>query len=114
MILTDLDFSILFAIAAGSISGFFSSALENTLIIKLDGEIILLKRIIIGCLRTAFFYGIILGVGVFIESLDTNITITQLNHSSIALAIYISIYPLYHRLTSFIFSQFRKGKTNLD
>lgn len=102
MFLTDLDRSILFAIAAGSISGFFSSALEDTLIIKLDKEVIQLTRIISKCFFTAFTYGIISGVVVFLASLDSNITIKQLNRLTILLSTYISTNPLYYRLTSFI------------
>lgn len=101
MILTDLDRSILFAIAAGSISGFLSSALEDTLIIKLDKEVIQLIRIV-SKFFTAFTYGIISGIVVFLASLDSNITIKQLNRLIIFLSTYISTNPLYYRLTSFI------------
>ena len=112
MILTDLDRSILFSIAAGSTSGLFQSLLEDTLTILIDKEEIQLKRIVSKCLFSAFFWGVLLGVGVFIESLDSNITITQLNRYTILLATYLSINPLYYRAVSFIFSLFKKGKTN--
>ena len=55
MILTDLDRSILLAIAAGSISGLLQSLLEDTLIIKIDKEEIQLKRIVNKCLFSTFF-----------------------------------------------------------
>lgn len=112
MILTDLDRSILVAIAAGSIGGSFKSVLEDILRIKLDEEAVRLTRIISKCFFSAFTYGIILGIGIFIASLDSNITITQLNHLTIAFAILLIIDPLYYRAVSFIVFLFKKSKTN--
>ena len=115
--LTELDRSVILAIASGFIGGLSQAVLEDIFSLKIDKKIISRRWIITKSLFLGFCAGITFGVATFaLASWDSTMSISDLNRFSIfvPLALPLSvilkrILPLHSILLSILR---RKNKTN--
>lgn len=115
--ITDLNRSIIIAVASGFIGSLSQSALEYFFQVKIDKQIKNLKQEITIGLLTSIWSGIVFGISAFtLAHWDSNMSAAKLNRWSIAVSlsfpfsvIFKRIVPL-HLVWSHIFS--RTNKTN--
>ena len=112
--LTELDKSILLAIAVGFCSGLFQSSLENILQVEIDKKMVSFNKAIGKCLLSGFAWAIIFGAMIFaLAAWDTTMSTPELNRYSIALAIGWGFTPIFNKFLEFVFSLFKSSSSDI-
>ena len=111
--LTELDRSIIIAIASGFIGGLSQSVLDDFFSLKIDKQIKSLEIIIKKSSLSGFGAGIILGVMTFaLASWDSTMSIAELNRFSIFVPIAFPLSVILNRFLIYVFAKKHKIKIN--
>ena len=106
--LTELNRITLVGISLGCTSGLVQSILENYLATKYDKQRISLNNTISKSLYLVFAYGIIMGaMGLFYAIWEPSTPEWRVNRFIFAIATWFAVTPIFNRLISWIFSQFK-------
>ncbi|MGK7952654.1 MAG: hypothetical protein AB4368_28655 [Xenococcaceae cyanobacterium] len=115
--LTDLDRSIIIAVASGFIGSLSQSALEYFFYVKIDKQIKNIKQEISISLLTSIWTGIVFGISAFtLANWDTTMSVAKLNRWSIFVPLSLPLSVIINRIlplhSIFLYIFRKKNKTN--